>query len=478
MGFGLPILLIIGLGLFSFRTSHQQVDTARRVAHTHEVIADIVDVLSLVKDAETGQRGFIISGADEFLTPYRTAVDHVNRELTELGLLYASSPRQQARFEVLQGLVREQVLKLGDPIAVRQRDGLEVAAKLVAIGEGKRRMDEIRRITREMIDEERAALAERATEAEQAAAWHSNVVGFGTVGTIVLALLAATVVMRTLDRQIGSSVQSLQSASSELQAAATQQARGAKGQVSSSVEASATMRELVATARQIAESAQRVTLVATDNATAARAGEQTVVAARTAIETVKQQVDRIVGHMLELGRRSQDIGAIVDLINELSEQTNILAINATIEAAGAGDAGRRFAVIADEIRRLADRVGGSTKDIRSLIEEVRGAANTSVMATEDGAKAADACARQFVEMSVSFSRIAGSVESTADASREIELSTRQQSTAVEQASTAIAEVAQTARETDASAAQMLETAVQLTSLARQLAALIRRETAA
>ncbi len=78
---------------------------------------------------------------------------------------------------------------------------------------------------------------------------------------------------------------------------------------------------------------------------------------------IKKQVDLIVTHMLDLGRKSQQIGGVVDIINELADQTNILAINATIEAAGAGDNGRRFAVVADEIRKLADRVGGSTKDI-------------------------------------------------------------------------------------------------------------------
>ena len=80
----------------------------------------------------------------------------------------------------------------------------------------------------------------------------------------------------------------------------------------------------------------------------------------------------------------QQIGSVLDIVSELAEQTNILAINATIEAAGAGEAGKRFAVVADEIRKLADRVTGSTKEIRMLNDEVRSAVNTTVMATETG----------------------------------------------------------------------------------------------
>ena len=112
-------------------------------------------------------------------------------------------------------------------------------------------------------------------------------------------------------------------------------------------------------------------------------------------------------HMLELGRKSQQIGGILEIINELAEQTNILAINATIEAAGAGEAGRRFAVVAEEIRKLADRVAGSTKDIRTLIDEVRSAANTTVMATEGGSKSVEAGARQFTEVAAAFAQSRG-----------------------------------------------------------------------
>ena len=83
------------------------------------------------------------------------------------------------------------------------------------------------------------------------------------------------------------------------------------------------------------------------------------------ISGIRRQVDQIVSHMLELGKKSQEIGAVLDIVSELAEQTNILAINATIEAAGAGEAGKRFAVVADEIRKLADRVGGSTKEVRT-----------------------------------------------------------------------------------------------------------------
>jgi methyl-accepting chemotaxis protein len=208
---------------------------------------------------------------------------------------------------------------------------------------------------------------------------------------------------------------------------------------------------------------------------AAKGGNQTVEGAQEAIETVRRQVDQIVEHMLDLGRKSQEIGGILDIVSELSEQTNILAINATIEAVGAGETGRRFGVVAGEIRKLADRVGGSAKEIRRLIEEIRAAANTTVMATEDGAKAVEAGTRRFGEVAQSFRRIVEYVGSTAEASREIELSTKQQTSAMEQVASAIADVAQTARESEAGSSQTLNTASQLSGLSGDLVRLIRSE---
>lgn len=294
----------------------------------------------------------------------------------------------------------------------------------------------------------------------------------------LLAIGIALVLTRTLGRQIGSAVQHVQSSSSELQTAANQQASGAKEQATAMNEITTTISELLATSRQIAESAQRVAHIAEDTAKSARNGEQTVAKTNDSIGGIKRQVDLIVTHMLDLGKKSQQIGGILEIINELAEQTNILAINATIEAAGAGETGKRFAVVADEIRKLADRVGGSTKEIRGLIDEIRAAVNTTVMTTEGGTKAVDAGARQFADVATALKQIASLVGTTTEAAREIELSTKQQSTAVEQVNIAVANVAQATRESEASSSQTFQTASQLTTLSRDLLRLIQPQASA
>jgi methyl-accepting chemotaxis protein len=324
--------------------------------------------------------------------------------------------------------------------------------------------------------ENRALEAAARSAAEQTRSATSLAVVLSVLA-VVFGSLLAVLLTRTITRQITAAVGQVQSSSTELQAAANQQAAGLREQATAMTEITTTISELLATSRQIAESAQRVAAMATDTASSARTGDQTVERAHESIGGIQRQVELIVNHMLDLGRKSQQIGTVLDIVSELAEQTNIVAINATIEASGAGEAGRRFSVVADEIRKLADRVTTSTKEIRSLIDEVRSAVNTTVMATETGYKTVDAGTRQFGEVASSLRQISGLVVTTTEAAREIELSTKQQSTAVEQVNVAIASVAQASKETEASASQTLQTASQLNSLSRELMRILQPEAA-
>ncbi len=295
----------------------------------------------------------------------------------------------------------------------------------------------------------------------------------------VLVFAAATVMAyvlgKLLNGQIGTAVQEIQASAAQLGSTATEQATGAREQATAMSEITTTMTELLTTSRQIADSSQRVASFSRETANAAGTSDEVVERAQDSLNKVRTQVDTIVTHMLDLGRKSQQIGGLVDVINELAEQTNILAINANIEAAGAGDSGRRFGVVADEIRKLADRVGGSARQTRSMVDDVRAAINTTVMATESGSKAVDTGARDFSEVSASLDRIRGLVTTATEAAREIELSTKQQSTAVEQVNLAVGNVAQVSRDVEMSTTQASQTAAQLAKLSARLAGLIRRQ---
>lgn len=472
VGFAISFMLLAAIGYVSYQSIDSLTKTSYAVARSHTVLDHLVGILSEIKDAETGQRGYVITGAEEYLDPYESGTRNVVHLLVELQKLTADNPSQQALVSEIDAIVKTKLAEMKRPLEVRRREGFEPAQKIILLGTGKKAMDDLRRTLGKMEAQERATLKQRADEVETAARNARSTIIVGTITGLLLVISIGALITQMLTRQIGSAVQGMEGSSSELQAAATQQATGARESATAMSEVTTTINELLATSRQIAEGAQRVAQVAEQTAAAARSGDGTVQRTNDSISSIRKQVDLIVGHMLELGKKSQQIGSVLDIVSELAEQTNILAINATIEAAGAGDSGKRFAVVADEIRKLADRVAGSTKEIRALIEDVRSAVNTTVMTTETGSKSVDAGSRQFEDVNLVFKHIGGLVTTTTEAAREIELSTKQQSTAIEQVNLAISNVAQTTKEAETSSAQTLQAVSQLLLVSKDLLRLV------
>jgi methyl-accepting chemotaxis protein len=474
LGFAVAVLALGIVAVTGYRSVLDSQESFREVRHSLDVRAEIANLMSQLLNAETGQRGYVITGNDAFLEPYTGASEATVRSYERLRELTASNPVQQRKLEELKPALDSKLTQL-KTVLDQRRTSFETASGSIAAGQGKQAMETVRRVIGEMDAEALRLLHEREQAAKSAGEVTTSVILWGSVGAIVLTILIGWFITSALTKQITSAVGNMQSSAAELQAAANQQASGASEQATAMSEIATTIRELLATSQQIAESAQRVATIANETVTTATSGTATVVRGNTAVATVRKQVDQLVTHMSDLSRRSQQIGAVLDIVAELAEQTNILAINATIEAAGAGDGGRRFGVVADEIRKLADRVASSTKEIREMVDGVRSAVNTAVMATETGSKAVDASASQVADMAASFNQIATLVDTTTDAAREIELSTKQQATAVEQVNIAIANIAQAAKETEASTSQTLSTASQLATLSREVQQLVQSD---
>ncbi len=477
-GFALAGLILLLVALVGYRSTATLIENNDAVSHSYQVRTGLADLLSELKDAETGQRGYLLTGTDSYLGPYESALPNIKKTFGDVKNLTSDNPSQQRRLDSISHVIDQKLAELAHTIELRRTTGLDAALKVVETDLGKSYMDQIRDLVHDADREEADLLDQRAATVKSSSEWAISIILWGSLLGVVLVAAIGWTITASLSKQIGAAVQHVQSSSAELQAAANQQLSGAAEQATAMSEITTTISELLATSRQIAESALRVSQIAEQTASSARSGDGTVGIAVESISAIRRQVDQVVGHMLELGRKSQQIGAVLDIVSELAEQTNILAINATIEAAGAGEAGKRFSVVADEIRKLADRVAGSAKEIRALIDDVRSAVNTTVMATETGSKAVDAGSRQFGDVAASFKQIGGLVTTTTDASREIELSTKQQTTAVEQVNIAIANVAQASKETEASSAQTLQTASELAGLSKELLRIVRPREAA
>ena len=270
-------------------------------------------------------------------------------------------------------------------------------------------------------------------------------------------------------------IQQLSTSANELMAISAQQAAGSTEQATAVQQATTTSEEIAATAKQVSENAGRVESLADNAAASSSEGQQAVSTAVEGMSQLKDQVQSIAEAMLELGDNSQKIGGIIDIIDEISDQTNLLSLNAAIEAAGAGEAGKRFSIVANEVRRLADRTADATNQVKILIVQIQQATNSTIMLTEEGSKGVDAASSLVANISEALEKITAAVAETTGAASEIKLMTQQQTTASEQMTETIVEVRDVAIQVATSSQETTQAITELTSLAERLQDLVEED---
>jgi twitching motility protein PilJ len=186
------------------------------------------------------------------------------------------------------------------------------------------------------------------------------------------------------------------------------------------------------------------------------------------MQRIRAEVQGIAKKIKRLGDRSLEISEIVDTIEEIAAQTNLLAVNAAIEAAGAGEAGLRFSVVADEIRKLAERATRATKDIATLIQNVQVETQELVVGMETGTREVEAGYRVTVEAGGSLQAIAGASERSAALAGEISAATREQVRGAEQVAVAVQAIAGVAVATEQAVVQTRRTTEELVAVAEAL----------
>ncbi len=272
----------------------------------------------------------------------------------------------------------------------------------------------------------------------------------------------------SMARQTREVAASISAAAAEILAATTQQIASATEQDTAATQTASTVDEVRATVRQSAERAQAVADAARQSVNVARGGQQSVVDTVEGMKLIRQRVESIAQTILTLSERTQQIGEIIATVNEIADQSKLLALNASIEAARAGEEGKGFAVVAMEVRQLAEQSRDATARVRDILNEIQQATNTAVMVTEEGSKGADSGMALVERAGDSIRELAATIEEAAQASTQIAASTHQQTNGMDQLATAITAIKQATAQTAASTRQAERSAQDLNTMARQM----------
>ena len=265
---------------------------------------------------------------------------------------------------------------------------------------------------------------------------------------------------------------SLSAATREISAVASQQAATTAEQAAAVNETTATIEEVRRTAEQSSERAQMVSEMAGNSLTLADGGLQAVKNAEDGMLSLKDQVRQIAETILALSEQTQQIGEIIATVNDIADQSNLLALNAAMEAARAGEAGKSFAVVAGEVRNLAEQSRQATRQVSGILGDIQKAANTAVMVTEQGTRRAEHGLSLAQTTAGAIRTMREQIQQVTQAAQQIAASARQQLAGMDQITHAMSDINQGAKQSQTGMRQVEQAVLDLDKLAGQLSLVV------
>ncbi|SEQ45652.1 methyl-accepting chemotaxis protein [Ectothiorhodospira magna] len=234
------------------------------------------------------------------------------------------------------------------------------------------------------------------------------------------------------------------------------------------------MTEMNSTAHEVARNAQQSSDSTRQAEDAAQEGKHIVSGTMQRIEQLAKEVQRAADVIRELDNDSEEIGKVLDVIRGIAEQTNLLALNAAIEAARAGEAGRGFAVVADEVRSLANRTQRSTQEIQSMIERLQQASRRAVSAMDESRQSAQASRDSAAQAESSLAAITQAVTTISDVNAQVASAAEEQSAVAEEMNRNVTSISDAAEQNAQGAQETTHASEQLARLADELQHLVGR----
>jgi methyl-accepting chemotaxis protein len=526
-GFGLVIVLLVVTAATASFTIGEIRDTQRNVIQKDYVVA--TDLLEL-RGLENRLRAQFLDLSLKTRRAEQEAIEHEIREsrprveslAEQVIALKQGDARFLARMEELKSAIASYRQVRDRQIALIY-DGKIAESRELSIGEQEGRYEKIRALATELSNDALASARAAAAESEAFAARSVRLItAIGLVAILVavaIALLLHNIIVgplqevssaarriaggdlaaplppaergdevgdltrafdemvKGLRRMIGDVTEGvgvLAAAASEITASTTQVAAGSAEAAVAVSETTSTVEEVKQTAQVSAQKARYVSDTAQKSAQFSQGGRKSLEDSLEGTRRVQQQMDQIARSIVRLAEQSQAIGDIIATVNDLAEQSNLLAVNAAIEAAKAGDQGKGFAVVAQEIKSLAEQSKQATSQVRTILGEIQKATNGAVLATEQGTKAVEAGAQLSTQLGESIRQLADSIAEASQAATQIAASAQQQLAGMDQVALAMQNINQASNQNVASTKQAEAAAQNLHELGLRLKSLVAR----
>jgi methyl-accepting chemotaxis protein len=279
-------------------------------------------------------------------------------------------------------------------------------------------------------------------------------------------------ILREIVHSIAGTAEHVASASEEILSAATRQSQGAEAQKDQATQVATAMQEMSATVCQVSGNSNNAAEASRRAAELARQGGLIVEETLAKMRAIAESTGKTGKRVEELGKSSDQIGRIVGVIDEIADQTNLLALNAAIEAARAGEQGRGFAVVADEVRKLAERTTSATKEIAQMIQTVQRETEVAVLAIEEGTRQVEEGVQTTAQAGHALREILETSESVGGMISDIATAGTEQSVTSETISNNMEQIANLVRESAEGSKQSAEACEDLSGRALELQSII------
>jgi len=263
--------------------------------------------------------------------------------------------------------------------------------------------------------------------------------------------------LRELNTEIREVVNVLASSAGEIMSTVSEFAASSSETASAISETNATVQEVRQTTDLTSQKAKHVYETAQKSVTVTRTGRKSVDDVIVGMQGIHERMGFIAERIVKLSEQSQAIGDIIATVNDLAEQSNLLAVNAAIEAAKAGEHGKGFAVVAQEVKNLATQSKQATAQVRSILGDIQKATTAAVLATEQGSKAVEAGLKQSSEAGEAIRLLSTSIEDSSNSTLQIVTSTQEQAIGIDQIATAIQSINQASNQ-NVEGSRQIETA--------------------